>query len=328
LVALVALLLTCLACSSDADEGDEAAGAGGDQGPALEGCGPLEFGEVRGRTPAYLEPPLDRFPNDHALCDGLWVNADEGDFVPQSLTMRDRTAWVGGYDDGPVGMRTCRVLRIDLGTGRVLTEAAPIVGSVGARPEIDCRHGGGLAVTDVGLWLAESDRLWLLDPESLSVQRVWAIERPVRGSFAVTAPNGRIGLGEFRFERRAHFYWFDPVDLVSGGDIVLSPEDSVGTRMIPARAQGGVVADLGPGPAKLWIVTSNTTCGVLAGPGGRRIGFLPGAEGTKARGNRLWTVTESSSRPYQEKGGRPVVPTLAQFDISEAGRWQDATCSP
>lgn len=283
---------------------------------------------MRGRTPSHLEAPLDRFPNDHALCDGIWVNARDQDYVPQSLTLRGRTAWVGGYDDGPVGTRTCRVLRIDLDTGRVLNEAAPITGRVGARPEIDCRHGGGLAVTGVGLWLAESDRLWLLDPESLAVQRVWAIERPVRGSFAVGAPNGRIGLGEFRFERRGHFYWFDPIDLVAGDDIELSPADSVGSRMIPARAQGGVVADLGAGPARLWVVSSTTTCGVLVGPGGRRIGFLPGAEGTGARGSRLWTVTESSSRPYQAKGGRPVVPTLAQFDISGAGRWQEAACSP
>jgi hypothetical protein len=149
----------------------------------------------------------------------------------------------------------------------------------------------------------------------------------VRGSFAVTAPNGRIGLGEFRSEGRGHFSWFDPVDLVASSDIEVTPGDSVGGRRIPEQAQGGVVADLGGGD-KLWIVASTSTCGALVGPGGKRLGFLPGAEGTRARGTRMWTVTESSSRPYQRKGGRPVVPTLAQFDITGAAQWHGATCTP
>ena len=93
-------------------------------------------------------------------------------------------------------------------------------------------------------------------------------------------------------------------------------------------AQGAVVADLGAGPSGVWFVNSNTRCGVLVGPRGQRLGFLPGAEGTVLRGGDLWTVSESGSRTYQEKGGRPVVPMLARFDLSEVEHWQGTTCRP
>ncbi len=251
-------------------------------------------------------------------------------FVPQSLAIDGDTTWVSGYDGGgPRGTLLCRVVRLDLRTGRVLDQAAPINGSVGGRPEVNCRHGGGLASTDEGLWLAEGQRLWLLDPETLDVERVWGLTNPLRGSFALAGPGGLIGLGEFKFERRGRLDWFDPDALIAGAAVDLVPADAVRhQRDVPPMAQGAVVADLGRGPAGLWFVTSNTRCGVLVGPGGQRVGYLPGAEGTALRDGDLWSVSESGSRPYQEKGGRPVVPMLARFDIGKVGDWARANCQP
>lgn len=322
-LAPVLALLGCTATAERPGPGERPA-AGGD--PA--GCGPVAFRDVRGRAPSYLPRRLDRFPNDHALCAGLWVRADRS-FVPQSLAVRGGTAFVGGYDGGgPRGTLLCRVVKVDLRSGRAVGQAAPISGSVGGRPEVNCRHGGGLALTPEGLWLAEGQRLWLLDPADLGVRRVWGLADPLRGSFAVVDRRGRIGLGEFRFARVGRMVWFDPAALVAGAAVDLTPADAVGRRRVPPMTQGAVVADLGPGPAGLWFVTSNTRCGVLEGPRGRRLGFLPGAEGTVLRDGDLWTVSESGSRPYQEQGGRPVVPMLARFDLSDVEGWAPAECAP
>ncbi|HET9421635.1 MAG TPA: hypothetical protein VFO49_10895 [Nocardioides sp.] len=320
------LLLAALGCSSSAEPSEKR--SPGAQAGSTKGCGPPAFEELRGRAPSYVPRRLDRFPNDHAMCAGQWVLADRS-FVPQSLAVGRRTAWVSGYDGGgPRGTRLCRVVRVDLRSGRVLEQAAPISGSVGARPEVNCRHGGGLARTTEGLWLAEGQRLWLLDPGSLDVLRVWSLADPLRGSFAVADRQGRIGLGEFKFERVGRLDWFDTAALLTGTTVDLTSADAVDRQRVPPMAQGAVVADLGAGPAAVWFVTSNTRCGVLVGPRGQRLGYLPGAEGTVLRRGELWTVSESTSRPYYEKGDRPVVPMLARFDLSAAHRWARAGCTP
>ena len=65
----------------------------------------------------------------------------------------------------------------------------------------------------------------------------------------------------------------------------------------------------------------------LVTPGGRRIPFLPGAEGLGFDDDgRLWVVSESGSRPYQRMGGRPDVPTLSRFDLSRLVRNVEADC--
>jgi hypothetical protein len=320
---LVLALLGCTA-SGETPGADKRPGAA-----SPDGCGPPAFGEVRGRAPSYVPKRLDRFPNDHAMCAGLWVRADLK-FVPQSLAVRGDTACVGGYDGGgPRGTLLCRVVRVDLRSGRVLDQAAPISGRVGGRPEVNCRHGGGLAITPSGLWLAEGQRLWRLDPDTLAVRRVWGLADPLRGSFAVTDDRGLIGLGEFKFARRGRLDWFDPDALVAGGAVDLTAPDAVRSqRDVPPMTQGALWGDLGPGPAGAWFVTSNTRCGVLVGPNGARRAYLPGAEGTAWRNGDLWRVSESASRPYCTKGGRPVVPMVARFDVSGFSDWAPPSCRP
>jgi len=325
---VAALLLLATGCTSAADQpgNDRRQGS-----VSVEGCGPPTFAQVRGRAPRYLGRSLDSFPNEHALCGGLWLPRAQANFTAQGLAVDGRTAFVSGYDGGGgLGTRFCRVQKVDTRSGKLLAEVGPVEGAVGARPPVVCRHGGGLLLDHHGLWLVETDRLWLLDPESLAVERAWALLDPVRGSFAVHDGAGRLGLGGFRRNGPARLFWFEPSTVLAPGVLDLAETGAADAQRVPAMAQGAVWGDLGPGPAGVWFATSNTYCGVLAGPRGSRRGFLPGAEGIDRTGRRtLWALSESASRPYQLEGGRPVVPMLARFDLGRGlGEWARPDCQP
>ena len=93
-------------------------------------------------------------------------------------------------------------------------------------------------------------------------------------------------------------------------------------RRVPSRVQGLAVR-----PNGLWLTRSTSYCGELVTPGGRRIPFLPGAEGVAFDdGGRIWVTSESGSRPYQRMGGRPDVPTLSRIDPRHLDRTQQADC--
>ncbi len=327
---MVALLLLGSGCTGSADEADR------DQDRPREtrnqdACGPPAFADVRGRTPRYLKRRIDTFPNDQAMCAGLWLPRAQANFTPQGLAIDGPFALVSGYDGGGgLGTRFCRVQRVHLKSGRLVSEVGPVEGAVGSRPPVVCRHGGGLLLDDHGLWLVETGRLWLLDPATLAVERAWALIAPVRGSFAVHDDQGRLGLGGFRRGGPSRMFWFEPEDVLAGDVLDLTEAASTDLQRVPAWAQGAVWGDLGPGPAGVWFATSTTYCGVLVGPRGLRRGFLPGAEGLYRRHHDvLWALSESATRPYQLQSGRPVVPMLAGFDISQGiGGWSRPACTP
>lgn len=323
IVLLGALLL--VGCTSSESDGTGSRGV-----PTHRtGCGPIAFSDVRGRVPSYVDHRLDRFSNDHEACAGLWLAAADAAFVAQGLAVSGHVAWVSGFPgDQPVGQRLCRIQRVDLRTGRTLTDLDPLSGAIGTRPSVACRHGGGLTLDRHGLWVAELERLWLLDPDDLSVRRAWDVVAPLRGSYAVTDDRGRLGLGRFRAHGRTRLDWLDPAALLASPDVSVTRADVVASRPAPAGAQGAVWARLGGAPAGLWFATSTTRCGILVGPGGRRVGFVPGAEGLALAGrDRLWAVSESATEAYQREGGRPVVPMLSRFDTSELTRWTAPDCA-
>lgn len=329
LVAALLLLPVLAACSTD--ESGHGPGTDRPSGSATgtAGCGPVAFDEVAGRPPSYVDGPMNGFPNDHAVCAGAWLPRTGTKFVPQGLVVEGGTAWVSGYDGGgAVGSLYCRVLKVDLATGRKLDERAPVGGQIGFRDPVDCRHGGGLSRDEHGLWLAEKRRLWLLDPQTLETLRAWAIVLPVWGSFVVHDDAGRIGLAGFAEHRPTRMHWFDPDDLLAPGAIEVTTGLAVGEQSVPARGQGAFHADLGRGPAKVWFVRSTTRCGMLDGGPRSHLGFIPGAEGAAVSGRSLWVVSESTSAPYFLDGGRPVVPALARFDLRAIEDWEPAPCTP
>ncbi|ANH37197.1 hypothetical protein I601_0748 [Nocardioides dokdonensis FR1436] len=344
-VAALALALAALAaCTADGrGAGDD--GPGGSDPvatrptPGLSRCDPLRTRDVRGRPPGYLADTLGTrltpLAISTAVCGGRWLPRMQSGFIPQGVAVSGDTAWVSGYDPGPVSRRFCRLLKVDLASGELIDEEAPVAGAVGTGPVVECRHGGGVLLDEHGLWLAESPRLWLLDPGSLAVRRVWRLDDPVQGSFSVLDGRGRLGLGRFRSPGgnpgqpgRPALDWFDLDDVLAPGTSVLDTDLAVGSRSIPRLAQGGMWARI-DGRTGLWIASSVTRCGVLTGPGGVRRAFLPGAEGLAPAGDgTVWAVSESTGRRFAEEGGRPVVAPLTLVDTRRFDRWPEPTCEP
>jgi hypothetical protein len=284
-------------------------------------CGPVDYRDVRGAPPRWLaRKALDRWPNDADVCAAVWLRT-AGGFIPQGVVVEGRDAWVSGFDGtAPVGSRLCAVERYDVRSGELLDRLAPVAGRVGAREPVVCRHGGGLVGDEHGLWLVETDRLWLLDPGTLEVERAWALVPPLRGSFALHDDAGRLGIGRWHPRLQAQVDWFDADAIVASAVLDLTEEMADGHTVAP-RATQGAAWTRGP-----WFAQSVTRCGVLVGPFGRR-GFVPGAEGMDLEGDALWVVSESGTRHYQEQGGRPLVPQLLRIDVSRVRQWDPPACT-
>ena len=303
------------------------AGSLGGAPPAEPGCGPVGYDEVRGTAPTYGPRELGRFLNDQHLCAGVWAGGVDRWMVPQGMVVSGSTAYLAGFDGTkPPRERYCSIERIDLRSGRVQARVDLVSGSIGGRPPIACRHGGGVVVDEHGVWLAETIRLWLLDPDTLEVRRGWRLDPPLRGSFALHDPAGRLGLGRFTTRAPGRVDWFDPSTLLAPGTESIGAADVVSSDPAPRGTQGGMWAALDDGESGLWFVRSTSACGVLVGPRGQRRAFIPGAESMSldARG-RLWVSSESGARLYQQDG-RPMTPQIARFDVSGLRGWARPDC--
>jgi hypothetical protein len=328
---IVGLVLVLAGCSVLAEEDTR-----GEQGR----CSGVRLEQVRGPRPSYVDRELDRFPADRAVCRALWLPRADRWFVPQGVALEGRTAWVSGYRwrEG-YGNRPCQLLRVDLRDGRRLAFAPRLEWRRPDGSEAFCRHGGGLARTGHGLWVAESRRLWLLDPVRVghadAVLRVWHLPEPVSGGLLVTGDE-RLGLGDFRKRGTGRLHWYDPAALLGDGvrelggrlgpgvDADPGVAPAVRVTRVPRYAQGGAADPRGR--RQPWLVSSLSTCGVLHAPGGREVAFGPGAEGVAFdRDGGLWAVLEAGTRAYQEQG-RALVPMLVRLDVDRLLAGEDAAC--
>ena len=250
-------------------------------------------------------------------------------FVPQGIAAATAgTAYVSGYRYERVpGSRECQVARVDLRSGEVLAWTPMLVGEVPGVGRQYCRHGGGIARSDAGLWVAGASRLWLLDPATLAVERAWVVDDAIRAS-TVASAGDELVVGVWRERRRGSLHRYAYADLLARGASRLDAAPSgpgvapTGSRRAPSRLQAVL-----PGPRGAWLVRSTSFCGELVTPEGRRLPFLPGAEGALLEGARLVAVSESGSRAYQRMGGRPDVPTLTVLRLRHLDRDAGPTCS-
>lgn len=297
-------------------------------------CHGLTHDQVLGPRPTYTRKRLAQFSNHKRMCRAMWLPRPRKTFVPQGLSVTGRSAWVAGYLHKPgYGERACRLLRVNLATGARLS-ASRVVGRVGTRPSTYCRHGGGVVATGKVVWIVEKNRLWRVRPGSspartLQADRVWRVKSPLRGS-TVVATSQRIGLVPYQKTGPAYIHWFDFKTLRRRGVLDLDTR-SVGRRQlgavartrIPTRVQG---ATIGPGGG-LYLSRSSLACGELVTPKGRRVAFVPGAEGIsfKTNGTRLWVVSESGARPYA-RSRKPLTPAVASFEWPGLVRGKKSGC--
>ena len=302
-IALVACLLAA-GCDGDGGERD------GDRTEAVEPCNGVEYVDVQGAPPAYAGTTLSSYAAASTVCAAYWLDHVDDWFVPQGLAIRDTTAFVSGYRwHERRSERPCQLLVVDLETGQTLEFLerfeAPIY-----RPEPTyCRHGGGLELTSHGLWVAEFERLWLLDPALVGhgdpVLRAWRLQRPIEGS-SLVVDGERLGLAGFSTRRPGRISWFRLDDVLAPGVTLLAEPERRGR--VPKRLQG-----ITAGPDGIWLSSSRTSCAELSAPGRRPFEFVPGAEDIELLGNDLWTLSEAGARPYLSPGEQ-VVPMLLRLD--------------
>lgn len=285
-------------------------------------CDGITHAQVRGTSPTYTRKRLAPFPNHKRLCRGVWLPEPRRHFVPQGLAMSGHTAWVSGFRFRKgYGNRPCQLMRIDLRTGRRLAFHSAIVGRVGNRPLSFCRHGGGILQRGRLLWVVESSKLWLVDPSQrgsvLRARRAWRIEAPARGS-AIVATADRIGLVPYQKSGTPRIYWYETKRLMKPRVLELARRSAgrkqlgaVRSTRVPRQVQGATMDASG----RLFLARSNLACGELVTSSGRRIAMVPGAEGIQfgPRGQRLWVVSESGSRPYV-RSRKPLTPAVSSFE--------------
>ena len=332
LLALLALALVATGCTGS---GDDRIPTSTDRPHGRAGCHGVTYDQVRGAKLDYGPKELPSWPGSNTLCAAYWLAGANHRLTPQGLALDGDTVWVSGFRfDAEVGDRQCVLLQVSQRTGKRITGVTPIEGAVGTRQPTYCRHGGGLAITDDGLWVLETMRLWLLDPDLVGtgqdpVKRVWSIVKPLRGSSLVDA-DGQLGIGSFNFDgSRGDVDWFRVDDLMQPGVIELVPgtpgsgQVGVDHRTRGIRwLQGGTQTDRG-----LYLTQSNTRCGILRLPSGRRVAVAPGTEDLEfdSRGD-LWTVAEAGAKIYQREGGRLLIPNLARYDARALLRGPRPSC--
>ncbi len=185
--------------------------------------------------------------------------------------------------------------------------------------------------------MVEKNKLWLVDPTqkprqgttNLEARRVWRLASPVRGS-SLVLHHGRVGIVPYQKRGKASIHWFTQRDLVKRGVLDLAVRNAgkrqlgaVATTRVPRFVQGAGIAPNG----RLYLARSNLACGELVTPRGRRVAFVPGAEGIQFahEGRRLWAVSESGARPYA-KSRKPLTPGIASFEWPRLGGGKRASC--
>ena len=231
-------------------------------------------------------------------------------FIPQGLALAAGSqAWVTGYVPG----KDCWVMRVDLHSGDVLRRQV----GIDAKGVPACSHAGGAMLNKDGLWVADTHRLWLLDPsrigKSNAVLDHWTLyqgtEKPkkLKGSFLLDTA-GRLGIGQFgKKAGKIQMFRFSDLRRDSTHTLIGQGNPGVGEAApngsIEARkkAQG---AEWGP-DGGLYVAASTSTCGLLhqdGTNGSHDYGFGPGVEEFEFEGDtRVWAVFEASAEKYKTR---------------------------
>jgi hypothetical protein len=251
-----------------------------------------------------------------------WQPKAPRSFVPQGLARAGDRLFISGYRWAPSPAdQSCRVMVIDTTTATTLAEASELRDSTvaaGAPGGAVCHHGGGVAYSRAGLWIAGSGRLWLVDPERPGlVRRSWTVDPGMRAS-TLAISRGQMWLAKYSAHGRGRLGQVPVRDLLAPGVSALSARGGPGIAPVDVRPATNFVQGIAIDARGLWLTRSSTRCGDLVRPHGAHRRLIPGAEGMVLVGrHRAWVISESGSHHYQSLGGRPDVPMLSFVDFRE-----------
>ncbi|RLV49697.1 hypothetical protein D9V37_07210 [Nocardioides mangrovicus] len=290
-------------------------------------CTGVRYAQVLGQAPAYGPGRLRHYPVDAFACAAYWLAQSDDLFVPQSLAVDESAgvAYVGGYRWARTyGPRPCQIAVVDLATGAVRAFQSKFWASIYHTAPTYCRHGGGMQLVSsgdgAGLWVQETQRLWVLDPSALGgtpaapVKRWWRMGAGLRGS-AMVVQGDRVGVASFSPRYRGRIYWFAMSDLLRSGvtDLTLGRASASAVRPVASGRVPRLLQGIAVGPGGLWYSTSGGGCAQLIGPDGHRYDFVPGSEGLQFAGDSLYVTSESGARPYIRGTSKKNVPVLVRL---------------
>jgi hypothetical protein len=278
-------------------------------------CSGITVADVGGTAPSTVRS-LARFPNDHAVCEAVWVPLLDAGTVPQGLALvGDGTTLVSAHVNDL--RSTARIVKMDLRTGSVLARVDVEKGG----------HGGGIEIDEAGgVWVASSTKLlyWpnigaVFSSKYRRVRVSTQADDPFKASFITRGVGGTLWIGSFQTQELLRFsHTF--LTSVAGTTRAITRADAISVRPIGSRPEGAAFWDGG-----LHVASSSASCGVLRTPSGARFGFGPGAQEIEfASDGSLWGIFQAGSARYPDA---PYFPVVARSDRSALTEAPVSRCS-
>ena len=243
-----------------------------------------------------------------------WQPKAPRSFVPQGVARAGDRLFVSGYRwAASRTQQYCHVMVIDTTTATTLNEASELRGDGAV-----CHHGGGVAYSRAGLWIAGSGRLWLVDPAHPGrVRRSWIVDPGMRAS-TLAISRGQMWVGKYSAHGRGRLGEVSIRSLLAPGVTALARRGGPGIAAVDVRPAPNFIQGIAIDRRGLWLTRSSTRCGDLVRPQGGHRRLIPGAEGVLLVGrHRAWVISESGSHHYQSLGGRPDTPMLSFVDFHQ-----------
>lgn len=285
---------------------------------SLAGCGQ---GTAPPAKPAASHSTPSKHPEPRPVS-WTWTPRAPRSFVPQGLVRAGDRLYITGYRWAAWRFeQRCQVLVLDTTDGTRIDRATglrdpSVPGATAAGPA--CHHGGGVAYSRAGLWIAGSGRLWLVDPDDPArVRRSWAVAPAISAS-TVAVRGDRLYVATYGVNGGGRLADVALRDLLARGVTTLAGQDGPGVAQARVRPAPDFVQGIALDDRGIWLSRSTSRCGDLVRPHGARRRLIPGAEGLILVGRaHAWVLSESGSPHYQSLGGRPDVPMLSYVDLRQ-----------
>ena len=272
-------------------------------------------------------------PTSDRMCHGIWLPSPRRYFVPAGdRDHRANTAWISGfrYRTGygraalPAGAgRTSSPAGGWPSTARSTVRWASVRAPTAATAAASSSAAGGC-----GSWRRTSSGWSTPCSGSSVVERPagMAASSPRSAGSSIVADGDRIGLVPFQTSGRcAHLLVLHQAPAQAGRARPRLRSDgrqqlgAVASTRVPRFVQGATLDAAG----RLYLARSNLACGELVTPSGRRIAFIPGAEGIQFASQRQAAVGgERVRRPAVRDLAQAVHPRCRELRVAPPAPWR------